>query len=74
MAPFKVLIPNYTSETTINLLSQPPPIAGCMDSTSSSYNPNANLSNGQCTYPVSLCSRYEFLSRYLLSSLRKWTV
>ena len=44
--------PNYTSETTVNLLSQPPPIAGCMDSTSSNYNPNANLSNGQCSYPV----------------------
>ncbi|MDC3250296.1 T9SS type A sorting domain-containing protein [bacterium] len=50
---FQGAYPNYTSETTINLLSQPPPIAGCMDSTSSSYNPNANLSNGQCTYPVS---------------------
>ena len=49
---FQGAYPNYTSETTVNLLSQPPPIAGCMDSTSSSYNPNANLSNGQCTYPV----------------------
>ena len=50
---FQGAYPNYSSETTINLLSQPPPIAGCMDSTSTSYNPNANLSNGQCTYPVS---------------------
>ena len=49
---FQGAYPNYTSETTVNLLSQPPPIAGCMDSTSTSYNPNANLSNGQCTYPV----------------------
>ena len=49
---FQGAYPNYTSEATINLLSQPPPIAGCMDSTSSSYNANANLSNGQCTYPV----------------------
>ena len=45
--------PNYSSNSIVNLLSQPPPIAGCMDSTSSSYNPQANLSNGQCTYPVS---------------------
>ena len=45
--------PGLTYDTVVNLLSQPPPIAGCMDSTSSSYNPNANLSNGQCTYPVS---------------------
>ena len=50
---FQGAYPNYTSEATVNLLSQPPPIAGCMDSTSSSYNPQANLSNGQCTYPVS---------------------
>ena len=45
--------PGQTYDTVVNLLSQPPPLAGCMDSTSSSYNPNANLSNGQCTYPVS---------------------
>lgn len=45
--------PGLTYDTIVNLLSQPPPIAGCMDSTSSSYNPQANLSNGQCTYPVS---------------------
>ena len=45
--------PNWSYDTVVNLLSQPPPYAGCMDSTSSSYNPNANLSNGQCTYPVS---------------------
>ena len=45
--------PSYSFDTVVNLLSQPPPYAGCMDSTSSSYNPNANLSNGQCTYPVS---------------------
>jgi len=45
--------PGLTYDTVVNLLSQPPPLAGCMDSTSSSYNPNANLSNGQCTYPVS---------------------
>jgi hypothetical protein len=45
--------PNYSSNSIVNLLSQPPPIAGCMDSTSSSYNPQANLSNNQCTYPVS---------------------
>jgi hypothetical protein len=44
--------PSYTSETTVNLLSQPPPITGCTDPNSSNYNPNANLSNGQCTYPV----------------------
>jgi len=44
--------PGLTYDTVVNLLSQPPPIAGCMDSTSSSYNPNANLSNGQCAYPV----------------------
>jgi hypothetical protein len=45
--------PSYSFDTVVNLLSQPPPVGGCMDSTSSSYNPNANLSNGQCTYPVS---------------------
>ena len=44
--------PNWSYDTVVNLLSQPPPLAGCMDSTSSSYNPNANISNGQCTYPV----------------------
>jgi len=45
--------PSYSFDTVVNLLSQPPPIAGCMDPNSSSYNPNANLSNGQCAYPVS---------------------
>ncbi len=49
---FQGAYPNYSSNSIVNLLSQPPPIAGCMDSTSSSYNPQANLSNGQCTYPV----------------------
>ena len=44
--------PGFTYDTIVNLLSQPPPLAGCMDSTSSSYNPNANLSNNQCAYPV----------------------
>ena len=44
--------PNYSYDTTVNLLSQPPPIAGCMDSTSSSYNSAANINNGQCAYPV----------------------
>ena len=44
--------PNWTYDTVINLLSQPPPFAGCMDTLSSSYDTNANLSNGQCTYPV----------------------
>ena len=44
--------PGFTYDTIVNLLSQPPPVAGCMDSTSSSYNPNANLSNNQCAYPV----------------------
>jgi hypothetical protein len=44
--------PSYSFDTVVNLLSQPPPLAGCMDSTSSSYNPNANLSNNQCAYPV----------------------
>ena len=43
----------YNFDTVVNLLSQPPPIAGCTDPNSSSYNPSANLSNGQCTYPVS---------------------
>ena len=50
---FSGTYPLYVYTTTVNLLSQPPPIAGCMDSTSSTYNPNANLDNGQCTYPVS---------------------
>ncbi len=50
---FQGSYPNYSSNSIVNLLSQPPPIVGCMDSTSSSYNPNANLSNGQCAYPVS---------------------
>jgi hypothetical protein len=45
--------PGLTYDTVVNLLSQPPPIAGCMDSTSSSYNSQATLSNGQCAYPVS---------------------
>ena len=44
---------SYDLNSVINLLSQPPPIVGCMDSTSSSYNLNANISNGQCSYPVS---------------------
>ena len=42
----------YSYDTTVNLLSQPPPVAGCMDSTSSSYNSKANINNGQCKYPV----------------------
>jgi len=44
--------PNWSYDTVVNLLSQPPPFLGCMDSTSSSYNSQANLDNGQCTYPV----------------------
>ena len=43
----------YIHTNTLGLSPQPPPVAGCMDSTSTSYNPNANLSNNQCTYPVS---------------------
>ena len=43
----------YIHTNTLGLSPQPPPVAGCMDSTSSSYNPNANLSNNQCAYPVS---------------------
>jgi hypothetical protein len=42
----------YSCDTVVNLLSQPPPVAGCMDSTSSSYNTAANINNGQCKYPV----------------------
>ena len=30
--------PNWSYDTVVNLLSQPPPFLGCMDSTSSSYN------------------------------------
>ena len=44
--------PNWSYDTVVNLLSQPPPFAGCMDTLSSSYDTNANISNGQCTYPV----------------------
>jgi len=44
--------PTWSYDTVVNLLSQPPPFAGCMDTLSSSYDTNANLSNGQCTYPV----------------------
>ena len=40
-------------DTVVNLLSQPPPIAGCIDSLSSTYDSTANISNGQCAYPVS---------------------
>ena len=43
---------NYDINKIVNLQSQPPPIVGCMDSISSSYNSNANISNGQCKYPV----------------------
>ena len=43
----------YSCDTVVNLLSQPPPIAGCMDSTSSSYDSTANINNNQCSYPVS---------------------
>ena len=50
---FSGTYPFYSYNEVVNLLSQPPPIAGCMDPNSSSYNPNANLSNGQCAYPVS---------------------
>jgi hypothetical protein len=44
--------PNWSYDTVVNLLSQPPPVVGCMDSTSSSYNTAANINNGQCKYPV----------------------
>jgi hypothetical protein len=44
--------PNWSYDTVVNLLSQPPPFAGCMDTLSSSYDTNANISNGQCAYPV----------------------
>ncbi len=44
--------PNWSYDTVVNLLSQPLPFLGCMDSTSSSYNSQANIDNGQCTYPV----------------------
>ena len=42
----------YSYNTTVNLLSQPPPYAGCMDTLSSTYDSNANINNGQCKYPV----------------------
>ena len=42
----------YSYDTTVNLLSQPPPYAGCMDTLSSTYDSNANINNGQCKYPV----------------------
>jgi hypothetical protein len=42
----------YSYDTTVNLLSQPPPFAGCMDTLSSTYDSNANINNGQCKYPV----------------------
>ena len=43
---------SFSCDTVVNLLSQPPPVAGCMDSTSSSYDSTANINNGQCKYPV----------------------
>ena len=43
---------DYSHDTIINLLSQPPPVGGCMDTAASNYNVNANLSNNQCSYPV----------------------
>ena len=39
-------------DTTVNLLACPPPIAGCMDSNSSNYNPNATIDDSSCLYSV----------------------
>ena len=49
---FTAISQGYKYDTIVNLKSQPPPIAGCMDSASSTYNSKANISNGQCKYPV----------------------
>ena len=43
---------SFSCDTVVNLLSQPPPVTGCMDSASSSYDTAANINNGQCKYPV----------------------
>ena len=37
-------------DTIVNLLACPPPIAGCMDSNSSNYNPNATIDDSSCLY------------------------
>ena len=39
-------------DTTVNLLACPPPIAGCMDSNSTNYNPNATIDDSSCLYNV----------------------
>ena len=39
-------------DTTVQLLPCPPPIFGCMDSTSVTYNPNATFDDGSCLYEV----------------------
>ena len=40
-------------DTTVNLLPCPPPITGCMDPNSASYNPLATVNNvAMCTYAV----------------------
>ena len=37
-------------DTIVNLLACPPPIAGCMDSNSTNYNPNATIDDSSCLY------------------------
>ena len=42
----------YQYDTTVNLLPCPPPVYGCMDSNSVSYDPNATIDDGSCVYSV----------------------
>ena len=75
---FSGTYPNYSYDTVVNLLSQPPPISGCMDPASANYNVNANIDNGQCAYPVTFSvdmNSYQdsFAQVYVSGQFNNWS-
>jgi len=65
-------------DTTVNLLPCPPPIAGCMDSNSVNYNPNATVDDSSCLYNVDFSlnmNQYNgsFTTPYVVGPFNNWT-
>ena len=65
-------------DTIVNLLACPPPIAGCMDSNSVNYDPNATIDDGSCLYNVDFSlnmNQYNgsFTTPYVVGPFNNWT-